>query len=258
MRTRVVVAALVAGAFVVGATHLDTVGKAAGEVTPLGDTAQLASSVTRATAPEVLPVAQIADPAADAAELGRVVQIQADQVARVAGEQAAAAEKAAQEARAAAERAAQEAAAKEAAAAAERERAAREAARRPLYVKPAEGVFTSGFGARWGTRHNGVDIANSIGTPVRSVAEGVVVEAGPASGFGLWVRVRHNDGTISVYGHVNEILARAGQHVAAGEQIATMGNRGQSTGPHLHFEVWLNGSQKINPQPWLAERGIQL
>ncbi|SHG87903.1 Murein DD-endopeptidase MepM and murein hydrolase activator NlpD, contain LysM domain [Streptoalloteichus hindustanus] len=253
------VAALVAGAFAVGATHVDAVGRAAGEITPLGDTAQLASSVTRATAPEVLPAAQIADPAWDAAELGRAAQLQADQVARVAGEQAAAAEKAAQEAQAAAERAAQEAAAKAAAAAAERERAAREAAaRQPLYVKPAEGVFTSGFGARWGTTHKGVDIANAIGTPVRSVADGVVVEAGPASGFGLWVRVRHTDGTISVYGHVNEILASAGQQVKAGTQIATMGNRGQSTGPHLHFEVWLNGSQKINPLPWLAERGIQL
>ncbi|WP_367138035.1 M23 family metallopeptidase [Saccharothrix sp. HUAS TT1] len=138
------------------------------------------------------------------------------------------------------------------------QKAAEEAARRPKAVKPAEGSFTSGFGARWGTTHYGVDIANSIGTPILSAMDGVVVEAGPASGFGLWVRVQHADGTITIYGHVNETLVAAGQQVLAGQQIATMGNRGQSTGPHLHFEVWLNGSQKVDPIGWLGERGIGL
>ncbi|MCP2261572.1 Peptidase family M23 [Streptoalloteichus tenebrarius] len=139
------------------------------------------------------------------------------------------------------------------------ERAAREAeARKPLFVKPAEGTFTSGYGGRWGTFHWGVDIANRIGTPIYSVAEGVVISSGPASGFGLWVRVQHTDGTITVYGHVDRTLVREGQKVAAGQQIATMGNRGFSTGPHLHFEVWNAGNQKINPLPWLAERGIAL
>ncbi|MFD1150120.1 M23 family metallopeptidase [Saccharothrix hoggarensis] len=132
------------------------------------------------------------------------------------------------------------------------------AAPRVSAAKPAEGSFTSGFGARWGTTHYGVDIANSIGTPILSAMDGVIVEAGPASGFGLWVRVRHNDGTITVYGHVNEILVSQGQQVHAGQQIATMGNRGQSTGPHLHFEVWIGGSQKIDPVGWLGARGISL
>lgn len=134
----------------------------------------------------------------------------------------------------------------------------RAAAPRVGAAKPAEGSFTSGFGSRWGSTHFGVDIANSIGTPILSAMDGVVVEAGPASGFGLWVRVQHGDGTITVYGHVNEILVSQGQRVAAGEQIATMGNRGQSTGPHLHFEVWIGGSQKIDPIGWLGERGISL
>ncbi|MEU4804511.1 M23 family metallopeptidase [Actinosynnema sp. NPDC023587] len=125
-------------------------------------------------------------------------------------------------------------------------------------AKPAEGTFTSGYGSRWGTTHFGVDIANSIGTPILSALDGVVVEAGPASGFGLWVRVQHSDGTITVYGHVNEILVNQGQQVSAGQQIATMGNRGQSTGPHLHFEVWVGGSQKIDPIGWLGARGISL
>lgn len=139
------------------------------------------------------------------------------------------------------------------------DRAAREAAARtPLFVDPAAGTLTSGFGARWGTQHLGIDIANAIGTPIGAVAAGTVIEAGPASGFGLWVRVQHDDGTVTVYGHVNEIIAQQGTRVTAGQEIATIGNRGQSTGPHLHFEVWLNGKDKVDPLPWLAERGIDL
>ncbi|MQA63839.1 MAG: peptidoglycan DD-metalloendopeptidase family protein [Actinophytocola sp.] len=140
---------------------------------------------------------------------------------------------------------------------AERETAEREAAR-PKFVKPANGRLTSGFGTRWGTSHNGVDIANSIGTPIVSVAEGTVIKAEPASGFGLWVQVRHDDGTVTVYGHMNEITTSVGKRVEAGEQIATIGNRGQSTGPHLHFEVWEGGGAKIDPTHWLAARGVSL
>jgi murein DD-endopeptidase MepM/ murein hydrolase activator NlpD len=145
------------------------------------------------------------------------------------------------------------------AAKAEQARLAAEAeAKRPKVVRPAQGTFTSGFGARWGTSHNGVDIANAIGTPIVAAMDGTVIEAGPASGFGLWVRVQHADGTITVYGHMNTIDVPNGAKVKAGQQIATIGNRGQSTGPHLHFEVWVNGSQKINPVSWLAERGVTL
>lgn len=141
----------------------------------------------------------------------------------------------------------------------ERQRAAaRREAMRPKFVRPAQGSLTSGFGARWGTSHNGIDIANSIGTPIVSVADGTVIEAGPASGFGLWVQVRHDDGTITVYGHMNEITVSTGQRVGAGDQIATVGNRGQSTGPHLHFEVWQGGGSKIDPLPWLAAHGVSV
>jgi murein DD-endopeptidase MepM/ murein hydrolase activator NlpD len=136
--------------------------------------------------------------------------------------------------------------------------AAEEEAKRPKCVRPAQGTFTSGFGARWGTSHNGVDIANAIGTPIVAAMDGTVVEAGPASGFGLWVRIQHEDGTITVYGHMNTIDVPQGAKVKAGQQIATIGNRGQSTGPHLHFEVWVGGSQKINPVGWLAARGVTL
>jgi len=125
-------------------------------------------------------------------------------------------------------------------------------------VTPAVGELTSGFGARWGSTHYGIDIANSIGTPIYATTEGVVVESGPASGFGMWVRLQHADGTISVYGHINESLVSEGQQIAAGEQIATMGNRGQSTGPHLHFEIWLDGAKKVDPLSWLRSNGVDI
>ncbi len=137
------------------------------------------------------------------------------------------------------------------------ERAAREAAaRRPLFVLPAAGSFTSNFGARWGTLHAGIDIAGPIGTPILAVADGEVIDSGPASGFGMWIRLLHADGTVTVYGHIDQSMVTVGQQVLAGDQIATMGNRGFSTGPHLHFEVHLNGVDKIDPVPWLATRGI--
>lgn len=162
----------------------------------------------------------------------------------------------------AADRAEAEAEAAERARQAAEEAAADAAAQLPVssgdVVLPASGTLTSGFGARWGGLHYGIDIANSIGTPIYSTADGVVAESGPASGFGKWVRVRHHDGTISVYGHINESLVAEGQQVAAGEQIATMGNRGQSTGPHLHFEIWQDGGEKINPLSWLRNHGVSI
>ncbi|WP_037068936.1 M23 family metallopeptidase [Pseudonocardia acaciae] len=126
------------------------------------------------------------------------------------------------------------------------------------FVKPCVGTFTSGFGSRWGTVHHGIDLANKIGTPIYAVTDGVVIDSGPASGFGLWVRVLHPSGYISVYGHINRSVVRVGQHVAAGEKIAEMGNRGESTGPHLHLEIWDPGGKKINPVGWLATRGIRV
>ncbi len=139
------------------------------------------------------------------------------------------------------------------------ERAAEEAAKlRPLFSTFSHGTFTSGFGARWGTLHAGVDLANAIGTPILAVADGEVIDAGPASGFGMWVRLKHADGTVTVYGHIDSATVSVGQHVLAGDEIAKMGNRGFSTGPHCHFEVWLNGKDKVDPLPWLASRGISL
>lgn len=139
---------------------------------------------------------------------------------------------------------------------AEAARRAAEEAARPKTVMPAQGSYTSGFGSRWGTTHYGIDIANSIGTPIVAAADGTVIEAGPASGFGLWVRIQLDDGTVNVYGHLNSYSVSEGQRVEAGDVIAEMGNRGQSTGPHLHFEVWTSGGEKVDPHSWLANRGV--
>ncbi|BCK58595.1 peptidoglycan DD-metalloendopeptidase family protein [Nocardia wallacei] len=137
--------------------------------------------------------------------------------------------------------------------------AAQEAAKlKPLYTKFAYGNYTSSFGFRWGAPHEGVDIAAPIGTPIYAVEDGTVIDAGPASGFGMWVRLRHDDGTVTVYGHVDTTTVSVGQRVMAGDQIATVGNRGFSTGPHCHFEVHPNGGSAIDPIPWLASRGISL
>lgn len=132
------------------------------------------------------------------------------------------------------------------------------AAAKPDFVRPTNGRLTSGYGARWGTMHSGIDLANSLGTPIVAAADGEVVEAGPASGFGLWVQIKHDDGTITVYGHMYEFSVSVGQRVKAGDQIATIGSNGQSTGPHLHFEVWQGGGTKIDPIAWLSQHGVNL
>ncbi|AJK80313.1 membrane protein [Mycobacterium avium subsp. paratuberculosis] len=139
------------------------------------------------------------------------------------------------------------------------DRAQREARlQQPLYVMPTKGIFTSNFGYRWGVLHAGIDLANSIGTPIYAVSDGVVIEAGPAGGYGMLVKLRHADGTVTLYGHINTALVSVGERVMAGDQIATMGNRGNSTGPHLHFEVLQGGTERIDPVPWLAKRGLMV
>lgn len=135
----------------------------------------------------------------------------------------------------------------------------REAEQRKAAVfAPTVGTITSNYGPRWGTKHYGLDIANRIGTPIRSIMDGVVLEAGPASGFGLWVRVRHADGTAAIYGHLNSYSVRAGQRVSAGQVIAQMGNRGVSTGSHLHFELWDQAGRKLDPLAWLQNKGVRI
>jgi murein DD-endopeptidase MepM/ murein hydrolase activator NlpD len=143
---------------------------------------------------------------------------------------------------------------------AEAAEAAREAAR-PKTVLPIRGArFTSCFCARWGTFHYGIDLAAPMHTPEYAAADGVVLRAGPASGFGLAVYILHENGDVTVYGHMDEILVHVGQYVDAGDTIALLGNRGQSTGPHLHFEVHRGGEEgeRIDPVAWLNARGVEV
>ncbi|GAY07748.1 M23 family metallopeptidase [Pseudonocardia sp. N23] len=150
----------------------------------------------------------------------------------------------------------QQAAAQQAAAkAAEEAKAKADEAKRAVQI--VTGRVSSGFGMRGGAMHAGLDIAAPIGTPIRVPLDGVVISSGPASGFGMWVRVQHADGTITVYGHINRSLVKVGQQVSAGQQIAEVGNRGQSTGPHLHIEVQTAGGKKIDPRPWLNAHGFR-
>ncbi|WP_092202217.1 M23 family metallopeptidase [Blastococcus tunisiensis] len=129
------------------------------------------------------------------------------------------------------------------------------------HVAPTSGRVSSCYGARWGVTHYGVDIAAPIGTNVYAATSGVVKRAGSATGFGQAVYILGDDGYVTVYGHVNRYFVSYGERVSAGEVIAEVGNRGQSTGPHLHFEVHRNGmlySQQINPVPWLNARGVYI
>lgn len=125
-------------------------------------------------------------------------------------------------------------------------------------VVPVSGRVTSEYGARWGTEHGGVDIAGDMGDPILAAADGDVAEAGPAPGFGKWVRLVHDDGTSTVYGHIHEALVAQGQRVGVGQPIATVGNRGDSTGPHLHFETRDAAGGTTDPELWLAQRGAVL
>jgi murein DD-endopeptidase MepM/ murein hydrolase activator NlpD len=125
---------------------------------------------------------------------------------------------------------------------------------------PTNGPYTSCFCARWGTFHDGIDLAGPLGTPIYAAGDGVVLDAGPASGFGNWVVIQHANGDVTIYGHMRYYFVHKGDTVKAGQQIALVGAEGQVTGPHLHLGVrqgGMNGAY-IDPQPWLAARGIDI
>ena len=123
---------------------------------------------------------------------------------------------------------------------------------------------TSGFGPRWGSFHDGIDYAHGpevMGHPMYSVADGTVVAAGPATGYGNWVRIMHDiDGqkVESLYGHIEDghVYVKEGDQVKAGDHIADVGNAGFSSGPHLHFGVYPGGWSQgggVDPEPWLPK-----
>ncbi|MBD2177713.1 peptidoglycan DD-metalloendopeptidase family protein [Pseudanabaena sp. FACHB-1998] len=121
------------------------------------------------------------------------------------------------------------------------------------FIWPADGVFTSGYGWRWGRVHQGIDIAAPIGTPILAAASGVVeYSSWNDGGYGNMIDIRHADGTITRYAHMNELYVKEGQTVSQGQTIGAMGSTGFSTGPHLHFEIRPNGGSAIDPMAFLA------
>ena len=121
----------------------------------------------------------------------------------------------------------------------------------PTYIKPLSGGrFTSGFGKRWGRMHKGVDWACSIGTTIYASCGGVVEYAGWSSGYGYNVILDHPDGRKTRYAHLSKTLVTVGQSVEQGQTIAKSGSTGRSTGPHVHFEIFINGSQ-VNPLKYI-------
>lgn len=121
----------------------------------------------------------------------------------------------------------------------------------PTYVKPIYGgTLSSTFGERWGTVHKGVDWACSVGTDVMASCSGKVIQAGWIRGYGYCVTLEHSDGKCTRYAHLSKILVDVGQKVSQREVIALSGNTGNSTGPHVHFEIIVDDVQQ-NPFKYL-------
>ncbi|MGE5690828.1 MAG: murein hydrolase activator EnvC family protein [Pseudomonadota bacterium] len=118
------------------------------------------------------------------------------------------------------------------------------------FIWPTSGVVTSGFGWRWGRMHEGVDIAAPTGTPIAAAAAGTVIYAGWMGGYGNLVVIDHGGGLATAYGHQSSIAVSSGTQVAQGQTIGYVGSTGHSTGPHLHFEVRVNGSP-VDPMGYL-------
>ena len=119
-------------------------------------------------------------------------------------------------------------------------------------VTPVQGAVTSGFGIRtnpitgkqgW---HTGLDIAAPTGTPIAAAYGGTVAETGQTSGRGNYIRLRHSDTLETMYCHLSQIDVEEGNEIQAGDSIGLVGSTGMSTGPHLHFEVWIDGV-RCNP-----------
>jgi murein DD-endopeptidase MepM/ murein hydrolase activator NlpD len=124
--------------------------------------------------------------------------------------------------------------------------------------------MTSNFGLRWhpvvgGRRqHEGVDLASPVGTPIHATADGTVAKADWFGGYGLFVQLEHGGNLATRYGHMSRLNVAAGQHVHKGDIIGYVGTTGRSTGPHLHYEVRVNGAA-VNPIPYMqAADPVQL
>ena len=133
------------------------------------------------------------------------------------------------------------------------------------FALPVTGIISSGFGWRVhpisGARklHKGVDFAAPSGTPIFAAADGVVTEAGWTNGgYGNIVELRHDNGALTLYAHTNKVYVSKGQTVNKGQAIAEVGSTGNSTGPHLHFEIQPDGRTAVDPMDYLQLRQVTL
>ncbi|HEY9373827.1 M23 family metallopeptidase [Streptomyces sp.] len=137
------------------------------------------------------------------------------------------------------------------------------------WVKPVSGyTLTASFnqgGAMWAHKHSGQDFAVPVGTPVKAAGAGTVVKAGPNGGgdgpaYGNAIVVKHANGKYSQYAHLSKINVHIGQKVGAGQKIALSGNTGNSSGPHLHFEIRTtpNYGSALNPAAYLRSVGVSI
>ncbi len=126
------------------------------------------------------------------------------------------------------------------------------------WTNPMPGVsLSSCFGPRWGTEHKGIDFAGKAGTTIRSVGAGKVLGAGWLyTGYGKSVMISHGNGYFTHYAHASKVLVHEGQRVKPGQPIALEGSTGNSTGPHLHFEVHHGLWNQVNPASWLRAHGV--
>lgn len=122
------------------------------------------------------------------------------------------------------------------------------------FMKPSNGVFSSGFGYRksLGDYHTGVDFSGAVGTSIYASDGGKVTFAGWKGSYGYCVFIDHNNGFVTVYAHCSKLLVKQGQSVAKGETIARVGSTGRSTGPHVHFEIRKNGTP-VNPLNYIKK-----
>lgn len=111
----------------------------------------------------------------------------------------------------------------------------------PVFQWPVRGTLTSDYGPRDGRQHVGIDVAAAVGTPVGTIGDGVVVQAGVRGDYGLAVEVAHTGGWTSRYAHLDEVLVDVGVRLRRGELVGRVGETGNATGPHLHFEVRREG-----------------
>ncbi|MFC4335577.1 M23 family metallopeptidase [Salininema proteolyticum] len=127
----------------------------------------------------------------------------------------------------------------------------------PNWQLPSSASISSGYGMRWGAMHNGLDFAADMGSDVNAIGGGTVTFAGVNGGFGNLVIIDHGNGIESYYGHNSAINVSVGDKVSRGDVIAQVGSTGDSTGPHIHLEVHVNG-EPTEPTAWFRGKGVDV